>query len=177
MQKTGKKKKSFSHLRKDTLASLLKICTDTDTETPPDDPDHQKEELLQDALARPLPKTTMEKNASTSQLDSIYELSGLEASVCIRELLLAPETDLAILHRIQRYGKGLVQNGANVDQQEVGGVIYHAAIAQSLVAHEQYTTKLPQTEWAAIAADLAKTKWLSTDLRKLFKQVGTIIKR
>ena len=163
-----KQKKSFSHLNKDALADLLMLCVDLDTETIAPDTDQYMAERLQDLLAQSLPQMIVAD--PTSQWDQVYALSGLETAVGIRELLLHPETDIPVLQRIQKHGKTLVREGASSLEQELGSVLYHAAIASALVWRGQRISKLTSKSLETYWQRLLQAVWLPTDLSTLFRK-------
>jgi len=170
------KKKSFLDLHKDTLYDLLKLCAETEATDTEIDPDRQRCERLEDLLAGPLPEISAGKTALSEHLDSICDLSGLSVCVSLRELLLAPKTDVQILQRIRKHGKTLIRQGKTPLKQETAGIIYHTAIASALVFHKQRISKLPQQDMHKTFTALAKQSWLPTDIRKLFKKACQSLK-
>jgi hypothetical protein len=170
------KKKSFLDLHKDTLYELLKLCAETEVPDAEIHPDRQRCECLEDLLADPLPQATADKTAASAHLDSICDLSGMSVSICLRELLLNPETNIQILQRIRKHGKSFIRQGKTPLEQETGGIIYHAAIASALVFHDQGISKLSQQDMHKTFVALSKESWLPADIRKLFKGASKSLK-
>lgn len=160
-------RKTFSNLKKDKLHELLKLCTESGPVGTKGDPDQIRSELLEDLLARPLPDESLSSSALSEHLDSICEISGLKASVGVRELLFQPETDIATLHRIRKEGKALLRQAASPEQKDVGTALYYAAIASALVFHQERISKLSEKDIAQVLSDLSRAIWLPSDLARL----------
>ena len=164
------KKKSFLDLHKDTLYDLLKLCAEAEACDKQVDPDRLRCEQLEDLLSGPLPETQSMRTSHSDHLGSVCDLSGLSASVSLRDLILDPDTDLQILQRIRKHGKTVIRQAETALDRETGGILYHAAIASALVLHNQRISKLAHDDMITAFTALAEASWLPTDMKRLFKQ-------
>ncbi|MFC1766594.1 hypothetical protein ACFL6U_31515 [Planctomycetota bacterium] len=164
------KKLSLSNQNRDTLSQILHLCAPSDNAEMALDPDRQRSECLEDLLAEPLREIGPTHPALSEHLDSICELSGLDKTTTLREYLLQPTTDITILQQIRKRGKAKIRTSESPIDQELGGVLYYAAIASARVFHNEMISNLTPSELQAAFQALIDTPWMPTDLTNLFEK-------
>ena len=85
-------------------------------------------------------------------------------------MLLQPDTDLSILHRIRKQGKILLAQARSPIEQDAATALYYAAIASGLVFHRATISKLSNEQLSQALSTLSQETWLPSDLFKLFKK-------
>jgi len=164
------KKKSFSDLDKEILHNILKVCVEEGDSGPEAGPDLRRSELLEDLLAESLPNSSQDKPLISKHLDSICDISGLTEGVSLRALLLHPETDISILHKIRKQGKILLRRAKSPEMRDVATTLYYAAIASALVFHNEKISKLSKDKLRQTLSALSQATWQPSDLAKLLKK-------
>ena len=86
----------------------------------------------------------------------------------IADLVLAPQTDLAVLKCLRDYGKGLVRRAGQEAQRDAATVIYYAPIASVLLFHQHKATALSYEQLDTGFSAMTEKPWLLQELKELF---------
>jgi len=92
----------------------------------------------------------------------------------ISDLLLHPNTDLAVIKTLKDYGKELVRLRRRETEQAAATVIYYAAIASALVFHRQKITDHSYPKLRKAYAKLGETPWIPSRLKNLFRKAQAL---
>lgn len=90
------------------------------------------------------------------------------------DLLLNPETDLAIIRSLKDYEKELVRRGGREAKQAVATTVYYAAIASALVFHQNKITQHSYQKLHEAYVELGRKPWVSSRLRELFRRARAV---
>jgi len=92
----------------------------------------------------------------------------------ISDLLLHPNTDLAVIKTLKDYGKELVRLRRRETEQAAATVIYYAAIGSALVFHGQKITDHSYPKLRKAYAKLEESPWIPDELKDLFRKARTV---
>ena len=90
----------------------------------------------------------------------------------MRELLLDPKTEVAVLRRIKEYAKTMGQKAATEIEKDVFLAIYFAAIAAAELLHSQRISEHPDTDLARFLEFFARASWMPTELAGLLSKAA-----
>ena len=90
----------------------------------------------------------------------------------VRDLLLGPGTDLAILRKLKVLYKERIAMAEDKPEHDVATTLYYAAIAAGLVYHGQRLSSYSPRQLGKALTDLSKKAWMRQDLRALFTKAG-----
>lgn len=167
-------KKSTYGLRLDQLADLLSVGIDESSFVDKISDDKAIAGMLRNWLVRSLPK-------DSSLLDSLLVIMGRVgcgmqslAGKSLGEVLLEPETDIGLLQAIKIYGKKLSFTVDSETEKAIAITMYHAAIANSLVHHDEKISQLSYDTLKRSFALLVEKKWMTAELKEMFSQARSI---
>jgi hypothetical protein len=97
------------------------------------------------------------------------ELSDV-AGQTLSQVLLSPQTDLAVIQTMKDYGKALSRRGAGEAGRAGAIVVYYAAIASALVFHAHKITQHSYQTLREAYVELEQKPWVPPELRDLFRR-------
>jgi hypothetical protein len=126
-------------------------------------------DMLEDMLKSELPLDPAIPESLPAVLKRPCEELSDVAGQTLSQLLLSPETDLAVIRALKDYGKALSRRGARKSGRAGAIVIYYAAIASALVFHRHKITRHSYETLREALLQLAKKNWISAELRELLR--------
>jgi len=147
---------------------LLSLGLEPDRPAAMPDGHEQRGDLLCDILRRPLPPDGQGEPAAITVQS--YPVFRSVAGPPLRELLLDPKTDIAVLHRIKEYAKAMGQKAGTEAEKDVFLAIYLAAIAAAKLFHSDRITEHADTDLARFLEFFARQPWMPTVLVALFQK-------
>lgn len=90
------------------------------------------------------------------------------------DLLLSPETDLAIIKSLKDYGKELVRRGSQETRQAAATALYYGAIASALVFHDDKITQHSYEKLHEAYAELQRKAWIPSGLKELLRKASAV---
>ncbi len=152
------------------LARLLAMGLDEKDNRDSGERSRTNSDILQDMLMSELAlDPAMPESVPAVLKRPCEELSGV-AGHTLGQLLLSPETNLAVIRTLKDYAKALSRRGAHEPEHAAVVIIYYAAIASALVLHGQKITRHSYETLLEAFSQLAKKNWVSTELRELFRK-------
>lgn len=131
-------------------------------------------ELLEEMLAGELPLDPAMLDSLPAVLNRpCHELLAV-AGRALSDLLLNPETDLAVIKTLKDYAKKLVRRAGPEAKQAAATAIYYTAIASALVHHEQKITRHSYEKLNEAYADLEQKPWIPSELKDLFGKARSV---
>lgn len=167
-----KKKSTTFGIEPKNLQSLFNIGRDTGKDNVKKGDNQNKNEMLHHLLRQALPLEKCQIDMLPAALGQLCHTIGLLAGETIFDLLQNPSTDISVIERIKKYGKGLSANAESKAEHDAATAIYYAAIAHALAFHDQRITKFSYKKLETSFSRLAKEKWITRDLSVLFKIAG-----
>lgn len=164
------KKTKISSLPPEKLGHLLNLCSEKDQADKGIDQNQKMSEALEDLLASTLPSSIYDSTSVKDELSHLCNISGLAHGDSIRNILLNPQTDIALIQKIKDYAKNLSKKGVSEVEKDTASTVYYAAIASALVYHDKRITKFSVENLQQTFSDLSKRNWVPSDLKKLFKE-------
>ncbi len=160
------------HLRLDDgqKSRLLGSALDANRPVPPPDENEQRGDLLCDLLRRPLPVHEAACNPSVSAANSPH--GGLRSvfGPPIRELLLDPTTNVAVLKKVKEYAKSRGRDAGSDVEKDVFLALYFAAIAAAAAFHRERITEHSDLDVARFLESFAQAAWMPADLARLLRR-------
>jgi hypothetical protein len=154
------------------LARLMAVGAEEIPHEVKEAPTEMTAEVLRERLAGPLP---LDKAFADSVPEILRrpcgELSPVAGSPLGR-VLLAPETDPAVLETVKEYGKGLSLKWKGGALHAAAVAVYYAAIASALVLHDRKITSHSYRSLADSFDMMIKKPWMMPELARLFKEAG-----
>ena len=151
------------------LARLISACA-PDTPASRSEGMRTAEELLEEILYQE-PLLDADKPESVPAVlghpcDEMLATAGQS----IADLVLASQTDLAVLKCLRDYGKGLVRRAGDNTQRDVATVVYYAPIASALLFHQDKATALSYEQLDTGFNTMIEKPWLPQELQELFRK-------
>jgi hypothetical protein len=147
---------------------LLSLGLEPEQPAATPDKDEQRGDLLCDILRHSLPLHGPGQEAppviAGQSCSAFWSIAGLP----LRELLLDPKTDIAVLRRIKEYAKTLGQKAGSEVGKDVFLAIYLAAIASAMVFHDKYITEHSEQDLRQFFGFFARASWMPRYLVELF---------
>jgi hypothetical protein len=176
--------RSTWELAADRLARLLEIGEDHELPQGEREVDALTGELLRRRLAGPLPF----ESAAATALDVVLRSSAGPASPAggpappaarsMGQVLLDPNTNLALLGRIKSWGKKLADreraSTSRRCEHAIGLTVYYAAIAAALAFHGEKVTDYSFAELDRSFRMLMDKPWLPPEMSQLLARAGRI---
>ena len=128
-----------------------------------------KGEMLCRRLAEPLPLDKSQIDMLPAALGKLCHTIGLLAGETVENLVLNPSTDMSLIQRIKQYGRGLSARAQSKDEHEVATAIYYAAIGSAVAFRDSRISRFSHQKLATSFSRLSREKWISSELRILFK--------
>lgn len=166
------KRKSTYGLTPRQLVRLLDVSVNAPESIDVMSEDQTRNALLSEHLSRRLSDDLPLREAllAASGLSESQVQSLLDGS--LRDALLAPEDDQALLRVIKDYSKKLSSRIVSGPENRIGITIYHAAIASALVHHGQRIAQYSYETLERHFPALAGQPWMVCELRALFLQAA-----
>lgn len=149
---------------------LLSLGLEPDRPGAMPDENEQRGDLLCDILRCPLPTDGQEEPAATAAQS--YSPFRSVAGPPLRELLLAPETDIAVFRRIKDYAKTMGKKAGTEVEKDAFLAVYLAAIAAARIFHSDRITEHSDTDLAQFFDFFARRPWMPTILVGLFTEAA-----
>lgn len=149
---------------------LLSLGLEPDRPGARPDGDEERGDLLCDILRRPLPADGQGEPAATAVQS--YPIFQSVAGPPLRELLLAPETDIAVFRRIKDYAKTMGKKAGTEVEKDAFLAVYLAAIAAAKLFHSDRVTEHSDTDLARFLEFFARQPWMPTILVGLFTEAA-----
>lgn len=167
-------KKSTYGLRHEILGRLLSIGAEgmqagnamSDVET--------LEVLLRDCLASPLPKDSSLLDSLVGTMERLAKDIQSLANKPLGEVLTDPKTDADLLVAVKDYVKKLCSSVVSPSGSPIALTIYYAAIASSLVHHNQKISQHSYESLRQSFTELSQKKWMVSELAELFSRADGI---
>jgi hypothetical protein len=151
---------------------LLSLGIEPDRPAAMPDGDEQRGDLLCDILRRPLPPDGQAQQEVSSTLGQACPPFRAIVGPPLRELLLDPKTDVAVLRRIKEYAKTMGQKAETEAEKAVFLAIYLVAIAAAMVFHSQRITEHSDTDLARFWEFFARVSWIPIDLMRVLAEAS-----
>lgn len=149
---------------------LLSLGIESDRPAEMPDGDEQRGDLLCDILRHPLPADGQAEPAATAVQS--YLIFQSVAGPPLRELLLAPETDIAALRRIKEYAKTMGKKAGTDVEKDAFLAVYLAAIAAAKLFHSDRITEHSDMDLTRFLEFFARQPWMPTILVGLFTEAA-----
>jgi len=150
---------------------LLQIALSPGAADAPANEDELRGDLLCDILREPLPAELPERAASfPDRAAKPCSTFRAIAGPTLRELLLDPSTDLAVLRRIKEYAKTLGAKAGSEVGKDAFLTIYFASIAGALVYHRERITEHSEEDLVQFLHFFARAVWMPTALVDLLRK-------
>ncbi len=149
---------------------LLGLGLEPDRPVPVPDEDEQRGDLLCDLLRRPIPADGLAPRESPSILGQSCPPFRAVAGPPLRELLLDPKTDIAVLRRIKECAKTMGQKAGSEAEKDAFLAVYLAAIAAAGLFHSDRITEHSDADAARFFEFFARRPWMPSDLVDLFRK-------
>lgn len=167
-------KKSTYGLRHEILGRLLSIGAEgmqsgntmSDAET--------LEVLLRECLASPLPKDSPLFDSFVGIMERLAKDIQSLANKPLGEVLTDPETDADLLVAVKDYAKKVCSSIVAPSGSSIALTIYYAAIASSLVHHNQKISQHSYETLRQSFTELSQKKWMALELVELFSRADGI---
>ena len=127
-------------------------------------------DMLEDMLKSELPLDPAVPESLPAVLNRPCEELSDVAGQTLSQLLLSPQTDLAVIRTLKDYAKALSRRGAHEPEHAAAIVIYYAAIASALVFHGQKITRHSYETLREAFSQLVEKNWLPTEAKELFRK-------
>ncbi|HNS18869.1 MAG TPA: hypothetical protein PKH24_00140 [Sedimentisphaerales bacterium] len=147
---------------------LLSLGLEPDRPGAMPDGDEQRGDLLCDILRRPLPTDGRGEPAAT--VAQSHPVFRLVAGPPLRELLLNPKTDIAVLRKIKEYAKTMGQNAGTETEKDAFLAVYLAAIAAAGLLHSDRITEHSDTDLVRFLDFFARVSWMPRDMADLISR-------
>jgi hypothetical protein len=139
--------------------------------------DQAKTRLLQEYLNRRLadePSFVEEWRSGTNQ-----PTAGIQPLLnrSVKETLLDPRCDLAILKAIKDHSKRLSAMVASGSQTLIAATVYYGAVASAMVYHDQRISRYTYENLSVRFLALAQRSWVDRELRELFTLAAAACRR
>ncbi len=133
--------------------------------------DEQRGDLLCDILRRPLPP---DGQTHPEVLGPPCPVFRSVAGPPLRELLLDPKTDIAVLRKLKEYAKAMGQKAGTEVEKDAYLAVYLAAIAAAGLFHADRITEHSDADLARFFEFFARRLWMPTDLVDLFRKAMSL---
>lgn len=139
--------------------------------------DQAKAMLLQEYLNRRLadePSFVEEWRSGLNQ-----PAAGIQSLLnrSVKETLLDPQCDLAVLKAIKDHSKRLSAMVASGSQALIAATIYYGAVASAMVYHDQRISRYTYENLGARFLALTQRSWVDRELRELFALAAAACRR
>lgn len=92
------------------------------------------------------------------------------AGRALSQLLMNPQTDLAMVRTLKDYAKALSLSDAQGPEHTAAIAVYYAAIASALVFHGRKITRHSYETLRGAFSQLAEKNWLPREMKELFRR-------
>jgi len=167
-------KESTFGLRLDQMASLFSMSVG---EPDPSDEEGEREQmaaLLQEQLASALVKRSLLFDTLVMMLDQQGHDTRFLAGTSLGEVLLSPQSDVALLQGIKNCGKKLSERLDSQAESALATTLYFAALASALVHHDRKITQHSYEKLDESFALLIEKRWMDQGLAELFSRARRI---
>ena len=131
-------------------------------------------QMLQQMLSAELPLDPSQPDSLPTVLNWPPDQVLAAAGRTMSDLLLDSGTHLAVFKTLKEYAKGLIRGGAEDAKGAAATVIYYAAIAGTLVFHNQRITEHSYEKLHDAYDKLLQKPWIPHELKNLFERARTI---
>jgi len=167
-------KESTFGLRLDQMASLFSMSVG---EPDPSDEEGEREQmaaLLQEQLASALVKRSLLFDTLVMMLDQQGHDTRFLAGTSLGEVLLSPQSDIALLQGIKNCSKKLSERLNSQAESALATTLYFAALASALVHHDRKITQHSYEKLDESFALLIEKRWMDQGLAELFSRARRI---
>lgn len=172
------KKESTTGLQLEQLGRLMRIGDDREPPKDEAERDELTAELLRERLMGTLPLPSTIVDALPLVLKPVCPALAPMGGRQLGEVLLDPQTDLAVIKEIKDYGRRLADREEyrpNRGPEYAAAVaIYYGAIAAALVFHDEKITSFSFEKLTEALAEVAGKPWMTSELKDLLKRAGNI---
>jgi len=154
----------------DQLDRLLSIGSGTEAETPDVCEDRSLADLADKWLVSSLGENASLRDPLLQRFSRLGPVEESFADKSLFELLLEPETDIAILQAISCYAKELSLLVQTESESIIAIAIYYAAIARLLLSHDKKTSEYSYQSLMESFGDLIEKKWMPRELKEMFRE-------
>ena len=154
----------------DQLECLLAMGMGTEAHSPDICEAQTVASLMEKWLARSLRKSASLRDPLMQKLSRLGPDAGSFADKSLFELLLEPETDIAVLEAISCYAKELSLCVQAESESIIAITIYYAAAARLLLSHDKKTGEYSYESLIESFSDLIDKKWMTRELKELFRE-------
>jgi len=167
-------KKSAFGLRLDQMASLFSMgAGDPDPSDEKGDSERMAA-LLQEHLASALARRSLLLDALLMMMGQQDYDARLLAGKSLGEVLLSPQSDIALLQGIKDCSKRLSGTLDSEAEAVIAKTLYFAALASALVYHDRKITQSSYEKLEESFALLIEKKWMAEELKMLFSRAKHI---
>ena len=163
-----------SRMNAEGLAALLTVAADSPPQDQPPHTHNTVQDALDSLLAGKLPLTSDAAAELSAVLGRTTENLLAAADRTLRDLLLDPQTDLAVLRFLKEYARERSSWSESDAERAAGVVIYCAAIANALIFHSRKITSYSHADLAAELAKLPDKACVPHELKERFRRAITI---
>jgi hypothetical protein len=139
-------------------------------------PDHtpNEAELLRERLGERLPNGLWSLGQLSREWERFDRTVNSVLGLPLRELLIQPDTDPALLGQVKDYAARLSTSAQSRGHKQVANVIYYAAIASALLHHDHILTEFSHSELHRAYSTLAEVQWVTPELAHLFAAAASV---
>ena len=127
-------------------------------------------DLLLDTLASKIPVDPALLELLPAVLRSLSEQLRSVSGLPLGDLILDPQTKIALIRRIKDFAKDLGTTASGEIERDVALAIYFAALASALVHHNVKISRHTYDKLEQSFERLSTHDWISPDLSQLFKK-------
>ena len=170
-------KKSTFGLTPAQLGRLLAVSARTVDSADAMVEDQAKEKLLQEHLSRRLSDALSSPEVLPSGTEPPVAETVKLPDGSLKEALLDPQCDLAVLRTIKDHNKRLSAMVASGSQTLITATLYYAAVAAALVYQNQRISQYSHEDLAERFLALTQRSWIDRDLRGLFARAAALCRQ
>ena len=167
-------KKSAFGLRRDQIASLFSIGAGDPNPSDEKGDGGQMKALLQEHLVSALAKRSLLLDTLLMMMGQQAYDTRLLAGKPLSDVLLSPQSDIALLQGIKDCTKRLSGELDSEVEAALAKTFYFAALASALVYHDRKITQNTYEKLERSFALLIEKKWITEELRVLFSRAKQI---
>jgi serine/threonine protein kinase/Tfp pilus assembly protein PilF len=154
----------------DQLDRLLSLGMGTEAHSPDIYESQTMASLAEKWLASSLRESASLRDPLMQKLSRLGPDAGSFADKSLLELLLEPETDIAVLEAISCFAKELSLSVQAESESIIAITIYYAAAARLLLSHDKKTGEYSYESLIESFSDLIDKKWMARELKELFRE-------